>query len=120
MTARLVAGIGGWFDHYGVHADDDGHVRWSHAENVRLVDEATVTPSEEAWERFWATLDDAGVWDWAARYEPDSPVMDGTSWMLEAEHDGRRVRSSGSNAYPPRFADVCQAVAALSGGRTFR
>jgi hypothetical protein len=88
--------------------------------------EVETTP--ETWRRFWRTLDDLGVWDWAERYEPPDGIRHGTVWQIGIERGERRIVSSGSNAYPgasghdrtPEFERFCRAVSRLVGGRTFR
>ncbi len=61
--------------------------------------ETVVTPTAEAWSRFWLALDAAGVWRWLPDYT-DNNVLDGTQWELELAHAGSRVKCGGSNAYP--------------------
>jgi hypothetical protein len=57
-----------------------------------------LNPSEEEWEEFWKQLQRLGVWEWKDSYY--NLCCDGTSWSLEAEHEGRRVTSGGGNSYP--------------------
>jgi hypothetical protein len=78
----------------------------------------TMRPHPRAWASFWRKVDAAGVWDWKPRYL-DPGALDGTSWTLTLEHDGRRVQSSGSNAYPPGWKQVQRALEQLS-GKTWR
>ena len=58
-----------------------------------------ITPTAEQWTRFWAKMDEVGVWCWQKRYD-NPPVMDGAVWNLKMEHGTNKVRCSGSNAYP--------------------
>ncbi|MFP3853189.1 MAG: hypothetical protein ACLFWD_02725 [Anaerolineales bacterium] len=64
-----------------------------------LIREA-LSPSDEAWQRFWTQLDQIRVWNWTGRYENPS-VLDGTAWGLEISRDDRELECSGRNAYPP-------------------
>ncbi len=55
--------------------------------------------------------------------------MDGTYWGVTLQGEGKRVSSSGDNAYPgqdehagdegPTFSAFCRAVSRLVGGRDF-
>lgn len=64
------------------------------------VDSVRVVPTAEAWRAFWDAVDEAGVRRWRLRYL--SEAVDGVGWMLSLEAEGRRVLSSGSNAFPDR------------------
>ena len=44
-------------------------------------------------------MDTVKVWNWRKRYV-DLDVLDGTSWEVIIEYDGRLIKSSGSNGYP--------------------
>ncbi|MDQ1506660.1 MAG: hypothetical protein QOD57_4387, partial [Actinomycetota bacterium] len=48
------------------------------------------------------------------RYD-DQAVLDGTTWALHLEHDGRSVSTSGSNATPPGWTQVQGALEQLTG-----
>jgi hypothetical protein len=92
-----------------------------------------LSPSQAQWRRFWRSMDQIGVWDWATRYEPGerfeprSVVRDGTHWSLTLANADRAVESSGDNASPDAcdldesrvFPRLCEAVARLVGGREF-
>ena len=58
-----------------------------------------LSPSSEAWARFWVAIETAGVWRWKNRYE-DNDILDGTQWSLKLKYQGRSVSCRGSNAYP--------------------
>jgi hypothetical protein len=114
---RSVTGSRGY---YSVEADGE-HLVWRFGRGED-VEEHELTPAPEEWARFWRALDQAGIWQWHARYETDG-VVDGTCWHVAAEHDGKRVESSGANGYPASpgpdpsrtFATFCRAVSELSG-----
>jgi hypothetical protein len=83
-----------------------------------------LSPNPEAWERFWQAVEATGVWQWRNSYE-NSEVLDGTQWSLKLAHQGKRLTSGGSNAFPgcnqPEYAESCefgrfiQAVRVLTG-----
>ena len=85
--------------------------------------ETLVTPTVEAWSRFWQAVENTGVWQWQSRYF--SEVLDGTQWELELAHAGRTLRCDGSNAYPahndpdydesPQFMQFLAALRTLTG-----
>lgn len=105
--------------------------------NDRLGEEEKhrIKPSPEAWERFWGSLDDLGIWSWGGSYQPRGIILDGTSWSVAISLGDCSVEAHGSNAYPPssprakrprevgesgsRFNEFCEAVSELLGGRDF-
>jgi hypothetical protein len=78
--------------------------------------EAVVAPKAEAWTALAQVLEDSGVWAWPRRSE-NLDVLDGTQWSLKLRWDTRRWSGEGSNAFPPGFGAVRQALEALAGGR---
>ncbi len=85
-----------------------------------------LSPAAKEWERFWAAAERCDLWNWAPRYD-DPDICDGTQWEVEVMLGARRLRSSGSNAYPggvgtgysKAFKLLTQAVRKLLGGRSF-
>ena len=75
-------------------------------------DEEFARPAPD-WAAFRAALDRLDVWSWAASYEPEDLIVDGTQWSLELRWRERAVVTGGSNAYPGVGATV-------SGSNTFR
>ena len=83
-----------------------------------------LTPSPEAWTRFWRAMETVGVWQWQANYQ-NHEICDGTQWSLKLKHPARQVRCEGSNAYPGSpgpdysptgdFAHFLQALRTLTG-----
>ena len=71
-------------------------------------------PTETDWQAFAARLEELGVYRWLEDYvNPD--ILDGMQWSFAvAWPNGRQVRSSGSNAYPPAFDEFVQAVSQLT------
>ena len=74
-------------------------VPWD-GDETPAVDSVRVVPTAEAWRAFWEAVDDAGVRRWRLRYL--SGAIDGVGWTLSLEAGGRRILSSGSNAFPDR------------------
>ena len=82
-------------------------VTWSVEEQVLKVytadgtsSKVEVTPAQ--WKPFWFVVEQLGVWTWRTEYENPN-MLDGTSWELVMVDGSRRIRSSGSNAFPGGF-----------------
>ena len=58
-----------------------------------------ISPSVDAWRKFWAELDDLDVWSWQRSYEKF--MVDAIVWELEVRGRGKYVRVSGLGAFPP-------------------
>ena len=69
-------------------------------------------------EKLLEKLEMIDVWSWKEKYVKDG-VCDGTQWSIELELHGKKLISSGDNAYPLRFKLFCKAIAKLAGGRAF-
>jgi hypothetical protein len=88
--------------------------------------EQAVMPTDNDWEGFWTALDEIGAWTWSGEFvNPD--VLDGTSWSIHIERNGRALAATGRNAYPPSgtadstaHSRFCAAVEGLLGGLAFR
>jgi hypothetical protein len=75
---------------------------------------ARLEPTEADWQAFAARLEALGVYRWLESYV--YPMFHGMQWSFAvAWPNGRQVRSSGSNAYPPAFDKFVQAVWRLAG-----
>jgi hypothetical protein len=85
-----------------------------------------LSPTAEDWERFWIATEACDLWNWTPSYH-DSDILDGTQWEVEITLGRRRLKSSGSNAYPggnsdgrsDSFMRFLRAVRKLLGGRQF-
>lgn len=66
------------------------------------IDTVRAVPKPDSWRAFWSGTERAGVRWWRARYTADG-IVDGVGWSVRIAAGGRRVESSGSNAYPDRF-----------------
>lgn len=78
--------------------------------------EAVIVPKAEAWAALAQVLEGSGVWEWP-RKSVNLDILDGTQWSLKLGWGGRRWSGGGSNAFPPGFDAVHQALEALAGGR---
>ena len=69
--------------------------------NTVGIDTVRRVPAPEEWTAFWATVREAGVWNWNGRYEAEG-VVDGTGWSLRLSAQDVSVDAEGINAYPDR------------------
>lgn len=76
----------------------------------------TVRPSAEQWRAFWQKMEEVKVWEWRVGYY--TRAYDGVRWSLEFELGGRKVRASGSNAYPSD-EDVTGTATIFEGSEVF-
>jgi len=67
------------------------------------------SPTQEEWDIFLKALNTHNVWNWEEYYmNPD--ILDGTQWSLEIKAGSLKVKSGGSNEYPPEFDGLIQAI----------
>lgn len=70
-----------------------------------------LSPTPEAWQRFWARIDSLGVWQWKSDYnEPKRDWPDGESWAVTLRSGERQVKSKGYNAVPDAYSEFRDAV----------
>jgi hypothetical protein len=70
-----------------------------------------LSPSPEAWQRFWARIDALGVWQWKADYsDPKRGGPDGESWALTLRAGTKQVKSKGYNGVPDGYSEFRGAV----------
>lgn len=109
--------IGGYGDHFRVVVREGtslyGH--WSFGDEP--VGVATVATSADAWQGFVRVLDRVEFRQWHRTYEPESTILDGTSWSVVARLDGVVHESRGSNAYPERWGLLVRVIRRGFGGR---
>jgi hypothetical protein len=113
------------FEFFEGHAYMGGNsVKWEHDKLVfvkRVADmsgkgtfaETTeqLSPTPEAWQKFWGRMDALGVWQWKADYHDlkrDGP--DGESWALTLRAGAKQVKSKGYNAVPEGYGQFRDAV----------
>ncbi len=115
------AQIGGFPGPFYEVSWDEALLKWTDFEKLE-----TIRPEAIDWQRFWSELDKIKIWEWEQRY--DNPhVLDGTSWSVHIEYQGKSLKSSGSNAYPDSkgaapgkvFKKFCRAVSNLVDGKDF-
>jgi hypothetical protein len=118
---------------YGVWWDGSRLVYESFEPAYDESQQVLLSPSRAQWERFWRSMNEIGVWQWAARYEPAERfeplgvVRDGTHWSVTLAWAGGKVESSGDTAGPNSrdldesrdFGRFCDAVSRLLGSREF-
>jgi hypothetical protein len=80
---------------------------------------SVVTPSPEAWARFWRSCKRIGVDNWRDDYAPKYFTADGTRWKFDIQTPELKYTGKGDNAYPPGFQAFCSAVSRLLGGLEF-
>ena len=113
------ASIGGYFGNsYSVELRGERLRYQARRDDRTLVDEV-LEPTADDWAAFAASLEAARIWSWERSYSTPG-VMDGTSWSVSLELDGRHVESSGSNGFPGSFEMLTDAISRLVGGREFR
>jgi hypothetical protein len=65
-----------------------------------------LSPSPEAWKRFWARVDSLGVWQWKADYsDPKRSGPDGESWALSLQAVAKLVKSKGYDGVPEVYGE---------------
>lgn len=117
MEASIGNGLAGYFT---LNLTAAGVLVWSDSTAAAAAEVVeSVAPSAAAWETFAAVLERLDVFDWLASYE-DRSVLDGTYWAFSCSWASRTVDSSGANAYPAGFDELCAALTRLVGGRSFR
>lgn len=70
-----------------------------------------VSPTPEAWERFWVRVESLGVWQWKADYsDPKRHMPDGESWALTLQHGAKQVKAKGYNGVPDGYSAFRAAI----------
>ena len=67
------------------------------------------SPTQEEWDIFLKALNTHNVWNWEEDYF-DPHMEDGTQWSLKIKAGSLKVKSGGSNEYPPEFDGLIQAI----------
>jgi hypothetical protein len=113
------------FEFFEGHAYMGGEwVKWEHDKLVfvkRVADmtgkasfaETTeqLSPTPEAWQRFWVRIDSLGVWQWKPDYhDPKRDWPDGESWALTLRTGAKQLKSKGYNAVPDGYREFRDAV----------
>jgi hypothetical protein len=113
------------FEYFEVHAYMGGEwVKWEHDKLVfvkRVADmngkgsfvesKDELSPTPEAWQKFWARIEALGVWQWKPDYhDPKRDGPDGESWALTLQTGAKQLKSKGYNAVPDVFGEFRDAV----------
>ena len=81
--------INGQLMHYHSHAP----LPWDQA------DAKEILPTVQQWIDFKTVIKSINAWEWGPNYLTPG-VCDGTQWELNINYGNKRIKSSGSNAYP--------------------
>jgi hypothetical protein len=113
------------FEFFEAHAYMGGEwVKWEHDKLIflkRVADmsgkgsfaetKQELSPTPEAWKRFWARVESLGVWQWKADYsDPKRSGPDGESWALTLRVGANHVKSKGYNGVPNTYGELRGAV----------
>jgi hypothetical protein len=70
-----------------------------------------LSPTREAWQRFWERIDSLGVWQWKPDYSNRKRAgTDGESWDLTLRAGAKQLKSKGYNAVPDAYGEFRRAV----------
>lgn len=81
-------------------------------------------PTDEAWQKFLARLDEIGVFSWETVKGPDAGKRkdyEPPVWTLEIHRPGMKAfeREGPIDKLPPGFDKFCEALSELMGGQAF-
>lgn len=99
-------------------------VKWEHEKLVLVKRVADMTgkssfvetteqlsPTPDAWQRFWARIDSLGTWQWKSEYsDPKRDGPDGESWALTLRRGAKQMKSKGYDAVPDAYGEFRDAV----------
>lgn len=111
--------------YFGGYAEGGHHLRGTRgsliverdvARGTHRPDGYSITPSREAWDRFWFMVDSLDVWSWGGEYR-EVGVATGVNWYVHLQSGEREIEASGLAAYPPgaRVDEFIDAVSELVG-----
>ena len=70
-----------------------------------------LSPTPEAWKRFWTRIDSLGVWQWKADYsDAKRNWPDGESWALTLRAGAKQLKSKGYNGIPDAYGEFRDAL----------
>lgn len=74
-------------------------------------------PFADEWARFWAAMDEVGVWGWKPDYGHATDYTDCVGWSLSLRHGSRSMSSRGCGRRPEdgAFQQVMEALTRLRG-----
>jgi len=71
-------------------------------------------PDNNSWKKFWEEIEKIDIWNWEKSYV-NYNVLDGCDWSIEIKYNNKKIKSSGSNAWPENFKGFTQALEDLTG-----
>ncbi len=71
-------------------------------------------PDTKAWKKFWSELENLDIWHWKKEYN-NYTVLDGCDWSIKISHNGKTIKSEGSNQWPENFKGFIKALKDLTG-----
>lgn len=86
---------------------------WNIDNRVAVNKEKTVFIGEV--EQFKKEIIRLSIWNWERDYQPESLVLDGTSWSVHLKTKGMVYESEGLQAFPKDWSKFCKAVSQLIG-----
>ena len=90
-----------------------------HATNGMKREASVVSPSADAWLRFYSDCKKIGIERWESDYS-DKNSCDGTFWRLRIGIGDISYEGKGRNDYPSGFDDMLMAIQNLIGGLNFK
>ncbi|MDO8869518.1 MAG: hypothetical protein Q7V10_02085 [Methanobacteriaceae archaeon] len=70
-------------------------------------------PDHKQWKKFWEKLDQFDIWSWEKSYI-NFNIIDGCAWSIDLTHNNKKIKSSGSNAWPENFKEFIRALEDLT------
>jgi hypothetical protein len=112
--------IGGYFGpSYSLELKGHEITYKAFGEGYELENSEMIKPTMEHLDQFQEEIKKIGIRYWNKRYI-NPHVLDGTSWSVSIDCEGKRFKSSGSNAYPEGFDEFINSVRKLVGNRPFQ
>lgn len=109
--------IGGFFcESHKIHLEGDEVVYGHSLGGICPQEKSRLKPSVRKWANFSAKIKEAGAVSWRRNYD-DPGILDGTQWCFLLRAGTLKIRTSGSNDYPPKvqFDLVLRAFSNLVG-----
>jgi hypothetical protein len=117
-TFRL--SIGGYFGpSYSLELKGQDIFYETFGNEYELKNSEIISPTLGELDQFLGKIIKIGIWEWKKLYI-NPHILDGTSWSVSIEYEGKRFKSSGSNAYPERFNEFTKIVRQLINNKPFQ
>jgi len=112
--------IGGYFgSSYSLELKSQDITYETFGDGYELENSEIIRPTLAQLEQFLKKIKEIGIWEWKKRYS-NPHILDGTSWSVSIEYEGKRFKSSGSNAYPESFNKITKIVRQLINNKPFQ